>query len=260
MTLFVRRLITIATCALILATLAGCGKKQSRVPAPGEEPDKFLFDRGSGALKERHWIEAREYFRKLVDTYPRSQYRQEAKLGIGDSFLGEKHSDSDVLAANEFREFLQFYPLDRRADYAQYRLATSQMRQVLGPERDQTATLEALKEIDRFMAAYPNSSYMGDVVKMRREMRDRLSASEFMVGRQYYRQRWYPGAVTRLEGLLKSDPQFSGRDGVYFFLAGSYAKTKRTEEAITLYQKLIDEFKVSEYLKDAKEELAALRH
>ena len=36
-------------------------------------------------------------------------------------------SDSLMLAVNEFREFLQYYPTNPRADYAQYRLALAQM-------------------------------------------------------------------------------------------------------------------------------------
>ena len=43
---------------------------------------------------------------------------------------------STILAANEFREFLRFFPLDKRADYAQYKLAIASSKQILGPERD----------------------------------------------------------------------------------------------------------------------------
>ncbi len=42
-----------------------------------------------------------------------------------------------LLAANEFREFLTFYPTHPRADYAQLQLARSYTEQMLAPERDQ---------------------------------------------------------------------------------------------------------------------------
>src|SRR6185503_10957628 len=115
------------------------------------------FDRGSKALAEKKWLNAREYFRRLVDTYPGSPFRADAKLGIGDSYLGEGRVESIILAANEFREFLTFFPLSGRADYAQYKLAVAQMKQMLGPERDQTATKAALVELDRFLQSYPTS-------------------------------------------------------------------------------------------------------
>jgi outer membrane protein assembly factor BamD len=241
--------------------LTGCGPhNKGAVVNPGENnADRYLYERGTESLNRKHWIEAREYFRKLVDTYPTSQYRQDAKLGIGDTYLGERRSDSDVLAANEFREFLRFYPLASKADYAQYRLALSQVRQELSPERDQTATREAMKELDTFVANYPQSKWLPDVLKLQRETRDKLSDSEFFVGRQYYRTRWYPGAVSRLSELLKSDPQYTRRDGAYFFLAETYYKQNRKPEALALYQKLVGEFRVSDYLKNAKARVAELQ-
>ena len=51
-------------------------------------------------------MNARKYFRQVVDNYPQSPLRPDAKLGVGDSYLGEDTAESLVLAANEFREFL----------------------------------------------------------------------------------------------------------------------------------------------------------
>lgn len=243
---------------LLLALTAACGGGGEPAVVPDQQADIYLFQQGTQALERRRWLSAREYFRRLVDTYPTSPRRQDAKLGIGDSYLGERRVESDVLAVGEFREFLRFYPLAARADYAQYRLAYGQVRQVLAPERDQTATLDALRELGVFLTNYPNSKYTAEVVKLQREMRDHLSQSEFLVGRHYYRSRWYVGSVARLEALLKADPQFTGRDGVYFFLAEAYNKQNRTAEARTYYQKLLDEFRVSEYLEDAGKRLAVL--
>jgi outer membrane protein assembly factor BamD len=242
------------------AALSGCstGGGLVQTPPPDQQPDQFLFERGSEALADGRWLTAREYFRRLVDTYPTSQYRQDARLGIGDSYLGENRVDSNILAAGEFREFLRFYPLAERADYAQYRLALSQVRQMLAPERDQTATRNALRELQIFIDTYPGSQYLPEVLRLQREARDRLSESEFMVGRHYFRTRWYPGAVARLENLLAEDPGYTRRDGAYFFLAEAYARQNRFDEARTYYQKLLDEFAVSQYLDDARQRLAQL--
>src|SRR5688500_6890414 len=143
---FARCLTFCALGAALAATVAGCASGGNQPPvASQQEADRFLYERGAEALSRKRWIQAREYFRTLVDTYPTSEHRQNAKLGIGDSYLGEGQIESDILAASEFREFLRFYPLAPRADYAQYRLALSQVRQVLRPERDQTATRDALR-------------------------------------------------------------------------------------------------------------------
>jgi outer membrane assembly lipoprotein YfiO len=243
--------------AVASAACAGSGLGSPAV-VPDQQADVYLYTQGARALERGRWLVAREYLRRLVDTYPTSQYRQDAKLGIGDSYLGEKRIDADILGVNEFKEFLRFYPLAARADYAQYRLAYGQMRQVLSPERDQTATTDALREFKVFLDAYPNSPYTPEVIRLQRETRDRMSRSELMVGRHYYRARWYPGTVARLEALLAEDPTFTGRDGAYFYLAEAYVKVNRTADAKTFYQKVLDEFRVSEYREEADKRLALL--
>ncbi|MEO7192121.1 MAG: outer membrane protein assembly factor BamD [Vicinamibacterales bacterium] len=246
--------------AAMAAAVTGCAHgSSSRMPTAGErDADKYLFDRGTEALAKHRWLDAREYFKKIVDTYPGSPYRQDAKLGVGDSYLGEKRIETDILGASEFREFLRFFPLASRADYAQYQLAVSQVRQVLGPERDQTATHDALRELDLFIDRYPASKYMPDILKLRRQMKDRLSDSEVMVGRHYFRTRWYPGATARLEQVLKDDPEYIRRDAVYFFLAESYYKLNKKAEALPYYERVVQEFRVSEYLKAAARRIAEL--
>src|SRR5512143_3730195 len=103
--------------ALLAAAAGGCASKDRQMAAGSSQPDKFLFDRGTESLNKRRWLKAREYFRQLVDNYPQSQYRPDAKLGLGDSYLGENTTESVILAVNEYREFLTFYPTSRRADY-----------------------------------------------------------------------------------------------------------------------------------------------
>src|SRR5579872_5797247 len=77
----------------LTAGAAGCGattEKDPTLPPPGTvNPDQFLFQRGTDAMVKKHYLEAREYFRKIVDSYPQSQLRQESKLGMGDSYLNE---------------------------------------------------------------------------------------------------------------------------------------------------------------------------
>jgi TolA-binding protein len=140
------RLARVLPLALLVA-LAGCSSGPKKPPVGTPEPDKFLFDRGTEELNARHWLTAREYFRQLVDSYPQSRYRADAKLGVGDTYIGEGSPESFVLAANEFREFLTFYPTHTRADYAQLKLGMTFFYQMHGPERDQTETREAMRAI-----------------------------------------------------------------------------------------------------------------
>jgi len=244
---------------MVLFVVAGCGGKKNAIPANTGNPDRFLFERGTATLENRKWADAREYFRQVVDNYPGSPHRPDAKLGIGDSYLGEKTPESLVLAANEYSEFLTFYPTNPRADYAQYKLAMTHFEQMRAPERDQTETQAALREFQIFFDRYPTSSLLPEVQTKQREARDRLSRAELRVGLHYYRIRWYPGAIPRFRALLKDDPQFSGRDQVYFYLAESLARTDKKAEAIPYFERLLAEFDASDHLEDAKRRLEELK-
>jgi outer membrane protein assembly factor BamD len=245
---------------VLLAATAACGVRHAGLVPPGtSEPDRFLFEKGTASLNSKKWLTAREFFKQLVETYVQSPYRPDAKLGIGDTYLGEGTAEALVLAMNEFREFLSFYPTNRRADYAQYKLGLAHFRQMRGAQRDQTETREAIKELQTFLDRYPNSSLLPEVKAKFREARDRLSESDYMVGYFYFRQRWYPGAIDRFKELLKQDPEYTGRDAVYYYLGESLIKTRKEAEALPYYEKLVSEFERSEYLPEAQRRIDELK-
>ena len=254
-----------AALAVLVGTLAaasGCASANGRraVPPGTTQPDQFLYDRGKVALDNRKWLTAREFFKQVTETYTQSPVRPDAKLAIGDTYIGEGSSESLVLAIAEFQEFLSFYPTHPRADYAQYKLGLAHFRQMRAPQRDQSETRDTVREFETFLTRYPNSSYAPEVRNRLREAKDRLSEAEFEVGRFYFRIHWYPGAIDRLTALMKEDPTFTARDGVYFFLGESLIKVSRPAEALPLYEKLITEFDQSQYLVEAKKRIDELKN
>jgi outer membrane protein assembly factor BamD len=250
----------LAAVVVAVALTAACAGTSTRVPVGTPEPDKFLFERGTEALEKRRWFTAREYFRQLMDTYPQSPYRADAKLGIGDTYLGEGTAEAYVLAQNEFREFLAFYPTHRRADYAQFKLGMTHFYQMHGPERDQTETKEAIRELAAFVERYANSALAPEGKKYLREARDRLSEHTYRVGLFYYRTlKYYPAAIDRFREVLQTDPQYTGRDAVYFHMAESLVKVERPAEALPFYERLVQEFEKSEYLEQAQKRVEQIK-
>jgi outer membrane protein assembly factor BamD len=253
-----RRLVPALTLAVTL--VGGCAAKGPVLPAGTADADKFLFDKGTEAAKNRKWLNAREYFRNIVDNYPQSRYRPDAKLALGDTYIEERSTESLLLAAQEFREFLTFFPTNPRADYAQLQLAKSFTRQMLAPERDQSSTRDAVKEIEIFLQRYPNSPLMSEARALEREARDRLSESNYKVGFYYFRVKWYPGAIDRFKDVLATDPGFTLRDAVYYHLAESLYRTdNRKPEALPYYERLLREFEKSEFLELAQKRVSELK-
>jgi len=155
---------------LVVGLASACASGSRRGAPPGtSEPDKFLFDKGTEALNQKKWLTAREYFKQVVETYTSSPFRPDAKLGLADTYLGEGTSESIVLAINEYREFLSYYPTNHRADYAQYKIGLCHAHQMRAAQRDQTETRDAIKEFETFVERYPNSTLMPDVKAKMRE-------------------------------------------------------------------------------------------
>jgi outer membrane protein assembly factor BamD len=251
---------------LLAASIAGLGACASsgsggptKLPSGTVDPAKYLFDKGTEALNTKRYLRAREYFQQLYDNYPDSLFRPDGKLGLGDAYLGEDSAESLVLAANEFKEFLTFFPNNRRADYAQYKLALSHAAQMLKPDRDQKETRETIKEFETFVQRYPDSKLIGEGRKKLREAHDRLSTYDYLVGFNYFRWRVYSGAIGRFREVLKNDPEYTNRDAVYYYLAESLLAVNMKAAALPYFEKLVQEFRQSEFLLRAQTRIKELK-
>ena len=129
--------------------------RRSRPPAR-PEPDKFLFDRGTEELNDQTLADRA----RVLPAAGRQLSAEPVTAPTPSSASATPTSARSrrsriVLATNEFREFLTFYPTHTRADYAQYKLGMTFFYQMHGPERDQTETREAIKELTVFVERYP---------------------------------------------------------------------------------------------------------
>ncbi len=250
--------VTLIGALALLASACG-GNSGPDIPLATAGADDLLFERGTALLQDGDWRNAREHFLQIRDNYPQSPLRAETRLGIGDSLIAEGTIEAYISALSEFRDFLAQYPTSDRADYAQYRLGMVYFQQMRRPERDQADTRNAMTEFELFLERYPNSPLRPDVENHLQEARDRLSESYLVVARYYLRRNWYPGAIDRLEQILNEHPGFAGRDAVYFHLADSFQNSEREEDALEMFERLMEEFPQSEFVEDATESLAELR-
>ncbi len=243
----------------LLASLAACGARElTQVPA-GAQADRRLLALGQEALEERDWETARTYFRQLLDSYPRSQFAGDARLGIADTYYNQRGAQNALLATTEFRDYLTFFPNHPRADYAQYRIAYGHYRRRRGADRDQEETRLAVEEFQKLLDLYPNSRYAEEAQGYLTECRDELANAMLQVAEFYQDQRgWCRGAIPRLEEILESWPEFTRADETRMRLGRALIDCGRKPEALVHFQRVVEDTPDSPFANDARERIRAL--
>ncbi len=246
--------------AISLIASISCGPTvYDNIPEGHPQPDMYLFETGQAAMEDRKWIRARALFRRIVDTFPQSPYRFDAKIELGRCYYLQGGLVSLIEARNEFEEFLRFFPTNARADYAQYLIGMTYLEATLDPDRDQSQTQGAIEAFNIFLDTYPESQYRDDAGIALRSVRDLHGESELRVARFYFEHRWWPGTIKRLRQLLEDDPEFSSLDSVYYYLAESLVRMNSEAEALPYFERLIDEFASSEWTTAATTRIAELK-
>lgn len=221
--------------------------------------DQVIWEAGNKAFEHKQWDNARQHFRRIIDGFPNSQFGAQARLALADSYYNEGGTASYVLAAGSYREFLTFYPSHPKSDYAQFQVGESFYKQRNGPDRDQTATTQALEEFERVLQYYPSSPQAPKARERVTELRQNLARAEFLAGYFYQKTREAPrAAIVRYEGILKDYPDYKQIDEVLFRLAQALADSGRTGEALPHLDRLLKEYPGSAFAEEARKLQAAL--
>lgn len=246
---------------LVLALWAyGCASGgQADIATLASNSDQVIFEAGQKAVEKKQWSVARQYFKRIVDGFPQSQFGPAARLALGDSHFGEGGTANEILAISEYRDFVTLYPSHPKSDYAQFRIGEAYYAQRNGADRDQTSTYHALAEYEHLLEAYPSSPLVEEARGRISACRQTLGRSEFLAGYFYQRTRHaYRSAISRYEGILSDYPDYDYVDEVLFRLSQCLIFTARGPEALPHLAKLVEVYPTSEWADEAKKLMADL--
>jgi outer membrane protein assembly factor BamD len=252
----------LAVLALMTAlTAIGCKKD-----APSFEevlPAEGLWDRGQKALEKRQflWVFSRtdypaaiETFQTIIDNYPYSEYAVLAELEIADAYFVQNKFEE---ALSYYRDFSDLHPQNEKVPYSIYRSALCHQRRIKAPNRDQTATRDALVHLDRLISGYPNSDYTPEAEALWREMRLQL-AEQIMGIADFYRSHdEFEAAATRYRSVLNEYPGL-GLDAEALFHLGVFLREMdRGDEADRIFQAIVQNYYDSDVARDAERMIAS---
>jgi outer membrane protein assembly factor BamD len=229
---------------LFCLTLAACSSK----PKP-QKPAEQYFLEGEQYFDDGHYNKAIESWELVRDAFYSPELSMLAELKIAEAYYKSEQYEEAAIA---FDDFLKQHPNNERAPIILYRMGLSYYQQILSPDRDQTSTHKALHSFEELVNRFPDDQQAPEARNMILRCKTRLAEHEVYVGRFYLRIDQYQQAINRLEGVLKSFPQYYYRDEAYFYLGQAYFKTAQLEKGRETYDKLFKEFPGSKFIDRAQ--------
>ena len=140
------------------------------------------------------------YFQEVERIYP---YTEWAKRGlIMQAFTLHKNKEYEQ-ARDAAQRFLDFYPGDEDAAYAQDLMALSYYDEIDEVGRDQGLTFQALQSLRVVIEQYPDSEYSKSAMMKFDLAFDHLAAKEMEIGRYYLKRKNYAAAINRFRSVVQ---------------------------------------------------------
>lgn len=237
-----------------IVMVSGCRGKKTEISPELTSSPEAMFREGEKYLKKDP-ERARLYFRQVIDSFPQSFYAQQSKLAIADSYFRKGDGANMILAASEYREFINLFPFSPSTPYAQYQIAMTFYKKIYSPGRDQTKTQQALEEFKKVLTNYPTSDEAKETQEKILDCEDKLASHAFQIGLHYYKIGSYRAAIIRLREILTAYPNYSGLEQVYFYLGASFYGGKNYPQSSSFFTKLISDYPQSKFAKKARKKL-----
>ncbi|MFC3713952.1 outer membrane protein assembly factor BamD [Sphingoaurantiacus capsulatus] len=199
------RLSRAAALALAVAALgvAGCSKTSDATKADQSyvaRDVETLYNFGKETLEKKRYKDAGAIFDEVERQHPYSVWARRAQLMSAFSYYMGREYQEATLAA---QRFLSLHPGNKDAPYAYYLIAVCYYEQIIGVERDQKVTQQALDALTELVRRYPNTDYASDARLKIDLARDHLAGKEMDIGRWYQSQGQYLGAIIRFRSVTE---------------------------------------------------------
>jgi outer membrane protein assembly factor BamD len=214
--------------AAVLA-LAACGGGQETVPIASRSAED-IFNAGELALAAGDAGQAAQLFDAVERLYPYSDWSRRATIMAAYAHYQDRNFAESRMAAERY---LDFYPADDDAAYAQYLIALTHYDQIVDVGRDQSTTFEALVALREVIERYPDSDFVKSSELKFDLALDQLAGKEMEVGRYYLKRGHFTAAINRFRAVVEEYQTTSHTAEALYRLIEAYLSLGLTDEAQT---------------------------
>lgn len=227
-----------------VSLLAGCSFfGDDEVPIENRSA-REIFEAGQAQLADGDPEEAARNFDEVERLFPFSQLAKRAMILSAFSYYEAGNMPEARASAGRY---LDLFPSDEDAAYAQYLIALSYYDNIVDVGRDQATTRNALNELTLVMQRYPNSDYAREAQLKIDLTRDHLAGKEMEVGRYYLKRGHYLAAINRFRIVLEQYQTTSQTPEALHRLVEAYLAIGVEREAQTAAAVLGENFVGSEW-------------
>ena len=192
------RHLVLGACAALV--LSACARQDQEVSLEGTPPE-VIYARAEARLNTRRGAEdAAELFTEVERLYPYSEWAKRAMIMSAFAYHQARLYEESRGAA---QRYLDFYPADEDAAYAQYLIALSFYDQIDNVSRDQGVTFQALQALRTVVERYPDSEYSSSALLKFDLALDHLAGKEMDIGRFYMKKGHYGAAINRFRVVVE---------------------------------------------------------
>jgi len=212
-----------------LALLVACGEPDFRAEgALDSYTAQEIFQRGELELENGNPDDAAFFFGEIERLYPYSEWAKRALIMQAFAYHRDEGYPNSRGAA---QRFVDFYPTDEDAAYAQYLLALSYYDQIDEIGRDQGLTFQALQSLRTVIEVYPESEYARSAILKFDLAFDHLAGKEMEIGRFYLRRDHHTAAINRFRVVVEDFQTTTHTAEALHRLVEAYLSLGLTEEA-----------------------------
>ncbi len=236
---------------LVVVAAAGCSNKES-VERGTVNYENYtaeqIFQRAEYDLAQRDPDLAAKNFAEVERLYPYSELAKRSVIMQAFAYHQDEDYENSRAAA---QRFIDFYPTDEDAAYAQYLLALSYYDQIDEVGRDQGLTFQALQSLREVIERYPDSEYTSSAILKFDLAFDHLASKEMEIGRYYLRRDHFSAAINRFRVVVEDFQTTTHTAEALHRLVEAYLSLGLTDEARTAGAILGYNFRGTEWYEDS---------
>ena len=220
--------IALITCVVAVSACSKTDDKNADFAVDDIIAPDTLYNQALANLDSGDLTESQKRLNDIDRQHPYSEYSRRSL--ILNTFINYRKG-AYAEAANSGNRFLQLYPGDKDAAYAQYIIGMSYFKRIPHITRDQSVTSKAFNAMTAVVEKYPESEYVEDAQKKILITRDQLAGKEMLIGRYYQERREFLASINRYRKVVENYPSTRHVEEALARLTESYFSLGLVQEA-----------------------------